>query len=194
MPSFSMAVGEPTTSSGLFSNPCFPAQVTFCSTSNVPLVGTSMSNPPLPMITFPVYSMIRPSMSDCAGITLYGSLAISEPSVLLRKTPVCVHCVQVTLLGGAWRAARTAGWSNHACCGGSEVEAVSMPLAGRVPRTSCLGYCQLCLDAGMRRLAYEGHGHWSVMWYQFRHGLVYRAAATMSSNMLQLLSTHESLP
>ena len=71
-----------------------------------------MSSPPLPMITFPVYSIMREKRLLVAGIVLYGSPATSELSVRLRKMPFDVHFSQMSSLG-TWRAVRTAGWENQ---------------------------------------------------------------------------------
>ena len=71
-----------------------------------------MSNPPLPMITLPVYSIMREKRLLDAGIVLYGSPATREPSVRLRKMPLDVHFSQVLSLG-TWRVVRTAGWENQ---------------------------------------------------------------------------------
>jgi len=78
----------------------------------VPLVGISMSRPPLPMITLPVYSIMREKRLLVAGIVLYGSPRAIELSVRFRKMPFDVHFCQMISLG-ACKAVRTEGWESQ---------------------------------------------------------------------------------
>ena len=71
-----------------------------------------MSSPALPMMTLPVYSIMRESRLLVAGIALYGSPGTIDPSVRLRKMPFDVHCCQLLSLGTC-NAARTEGWENQ---------------------------------------------------------------------------------
>ena len=78
----------------------------------MPLVGISMSRPPLPTITFPVYSTMREKRLLVAGIALYGSPGAIELSVRLRKMPFDVHFCQRSSVGTC-KALRTEGWENQ---------------------------------------------------------------------------------